>query len=408
MESGIGLKEIEQALAGNGAAFRSRTKLRPVGGDGDKIFPATYEKGACAEEKRVLPGETTPVDCVLIDSVQSQANRMEERLLGLWRSKQIPLPVISVDLMNSGLDKPLRITSLEAPHRIADALLRDSELDGKPFRDTTIGKGLSNAGPQNSSLLFEYCPTALIFGMWDSTGPKGGSGAKYPRAISSEIVGINAVKGVRTSSRIDPAGIVKVGKIYESKDGRWTTDESEAKMKDKKPVVISGDDKGKKGAPSEINHGNITPAIALGGYTISYALQTIVISLPAIRRLSFPISSKITEERDLAGQVALTCLGLCAATSMMESGYDLRSRCQLIPMEPIAWELLSGAGETPRKFQLTSAQSVKLFADSIAKAKGAGLRYEEMEIELKPSKSLVDLIKKSQSVDVKVDSDIEG
>ena len=33
-----------------------------------------------------------------------------------------------------------RVTSLEAPHRIADAILRDSELNGKPFRSSDEGK----------------------------------------------------------------------------------------------------------------------------------------------------------------------------------------------------------------------------------------------------------------------------
>lgn len=58
------------------AAFRCVTEYQPAGGTGDKIFPPTYEGGKYATEKRRLLGEAAPVDCVLLDSVQSQANRM--------------------------------------------------------------------------------------------------------------------------------------------------------------------------------------------------------------------------------------------------------------------------------------------------------------------------------------------
>jgi len=33
-----------------------------------------------------------------------------------------------------------------------------------------------------------FRPTALIFGAWNSTGEGGGLGAKFPRAIVSEII----------------------------------------------------------------------------------------------------------------------------------------------------------------------------------------------------------------------------
>jgi CRISPR-associated protein Csb1 len=71
---------LKEAVAGSGAAFRSRTTLQPAGGEGTKVFPPTYAGAVYATEKRRLPGRAEPVDCVLLDSVQSQANRMEEAL----------------------------------------------------------------------------------------------------------------------------------------------------------------------------------------------------------------------------------------------------------------------------------------------------------------------------------------
>src|SRR5262249_12346742 len=102
-----------------------------------------------------------------------------------------------------------RVTALEAPHRIADAILRDSLLGKTPFRESAPGKRFAEARVENATGMFEVCPTALLFGVWDSTGAAGGLGNKFARALVSEIVGIHAVPGVRTSSRVDPLGIEK-------------------------------------------------------------------------------------------------------------------------------------------------------------------------------------------------------
>ena len=76
-----------------------------------------------AFETRRIDGHDTT--CVLIDSVQSQANRMEDALQALWADRRIALPVVSVDF-SSIAPEVGRVTSLTAPHRIADALLRDA------------------------------------------------------------------------------------------------------------------------------------------------------------------------------------------------------------------------------------------------------------------------------------------
>ena len=93
----------------------------------------------------------------------------------------------------------------------------------------------------------------------------GGLGAKFQRALVSEIVGIDVTIGVKTASRIDPAGIqTKAGPIYKHKDPSqdWTVDPKEAETKSGKPVGFSrsGGGDGKKGSPSAINHGNIFTA----------------------------------------------------------------------------------------------------------------------------------------------------
>ena len=67
---------------------------------------------------------------MLVDSVQSQANRLEEALLTAVRERAITLPYITVDFTGKELAGISEITSLDAPHRVYDAILRDSLLDG--------------------------------------------------------------------------------------------------------------------------------------------------------------------------------------------------------------------------------------------------------------------------------------
>ena len=396
MPQPLDLDYLKKAVAGTAAAFRCVTELQPAGGEGDKVFPPTYEGGKYAFEARLVPGREEAVPCVLLDSVQSQANRMELALLDAWRAGLLPLPVVTAAFPAEALEKPLRVTSLEAPHRIADALLRDSLLDGRPFRKSDVGRRIGEVETFNATALFEHCPTALIFGMWDSTGPKGGLGAKFARAVVSEIVGIDVAQGVRTSSRIDPAQILlQAGPLYQAseEDGGigWTLDPGKArKAKDKAKTL------GKTGRPSEANHGNVTPSIADGGVTLRKALQTTVLALPALRRLRFPAGADFDRDRDLAARTVLAALALCAAALTREYGCDLRSRCLLVATGPVEWELLDRPGEPPARFTLPADDAIELYRAAVEDARRAGLPYQEDELVLQPSEELVALVRKSQ------------
>lgn len=386
------IERLHSLVAGSAAAFRSRTRLQPAGGVGDKVFPPTYAGAVYAIEQRQVPSEDGKIQtqtCVLLDSVQAQANRMEDALQGALDSgklKDCPVPVLSVDFTGLGLlDEVGRVTSLEAPHRVADAILRDSLHDGQPFRKS-IGAQLDLVSQQNATPLYQLCPTALIFGLWDSTGPKGGLGAKFQRAIVSEIVGVNAQIGKRTSSRIDPLGMRAAAKIVKKPDGTYELASEKAKD------AVS---------PSEVNHGNIPPDISDGGATIEYAEQTVVISLPALRRLRFPVDGKTSLEIDIAGRTVLVALALTAAALAAESGFDLRSRCLLWPEAALTWEILQTPGKDAEKVTVTAETAIHLLRESVAAAEKLGLRWHRETITLKPSPNLVALLKRSQEIAAK-------
>ncbi len=385
----IDLSTLQTAVAGTAAAFRCVTTYQPAGGAGDKVFPPTYEGGKYATEERIDPetGERRP--CVLLDSVQSQANRMELALLEAHRASQVSLPLLVTRFDQEELLKKFTVTSLEAPHRIADALFRDSLLDGMIFRKSEKGRILDTADVRNATGLFGLCPTALVFGLWDSTGPRGGSGCKFQRALVSEIVGYDAVTGKKTSSRIDPAEIMRdAATLYERKSEgdavpRWTLNEGDGKRKLK---------------PSETNHGNIVPTIADGGFTLSGARQTTTLSLAVLRRLRFPLDGAATSDTatDVAARTALAALGL-AAGSLARVDTDLRSRCQLFAEQTPVWELLDRPGETPRQFEHGPEDALQLLDEAIRVAKKAGLPWED-EIELTPSPDLIELVRRSQEL----------
>lgn len=395
----LDLKVVEEALAGNAAAFRAVTRLQPAGGPADKVFPPTYEGGRYAVEERVVEGRR--VSCVVLDSVQSQANRMELALLDALRDGRISLPLVEVTFDHQSLMKKLVVTSFEAPHRLADAIFRDCLLDGSMFRESNIGRTLHHADIRNATGLFGVCPTALLFGLWDSTGPRGGLGAKFQRAIVSEIVGIDAQAGVKTSSRIDPLQVMLgAGPLYKRRDQTsdaptWTLDERLA-YSDKKGSAKLGKD----GKPSEANHGNVTPSIAPGGFTVDHALQTTVISLPAIRRLRFPLDGGPASDPavDQAARVVLAAMGLLAATLSLEKGLDLRSRCLLVPVDDTRWELLGPPWVRTRRFSLDSSTAVEVFNQALAKALAAGLPWNDQPIKLTPSDELVRLVARSQEL----------
>jgi len=101
---------VQRAVSGTAAAFRCRRRLQPGGGPGHKVFPLTFAGAVYAIEPRRVPGRHDPVTCVLLDSVQSQANRME-----------LVLQEAADEAAGLLIDRAGEITSLQVLHRLADA-----------------------------------------------------------------------------------------------------------------------------------------------------------------------------------------------------------------------------------------------------------------------------------------------
>jgi CRISPR-associated protein Csb1 len=412
----ITLEKLQSAVA-NAAAIRRVRRLQPAGGRGDKIFPPTYpgDRGSRNApprhvfERRRIGGEN--VLCVLIDSVQSQANRLEEALRVGRDTGALDFPAIAVDFSGTQVADIGRITTLDAPHRVFDAIIRDSELNGVRFRDTEEGRRLIEAKSHNARAVYELSPTALVFGAWNSTGEGGGFGAKFPRCVVSEIVGVGVStesnvdtrtgelvdqpSGKRTGSRIDPLGIRSGIAVYKFPNGDWSLEP---------PKEKKGKDAPKEVRPSEINHSNIAPTVTPLGVSVDYALHSFVLSFAALRRLHFGGASGA----DLMGQTALATLGLVAATAQDSNGYFLRSRCDLVPEEGSqqGFEIIGANGAT-EMVDLDFAQAGQLAGEALKAAKAAGLNWNDGDLVLKPQAKLVQLVSESRKLALRGEGEAE-
>jgi CRISPR-associated protein Csb1 len=384
-------------MVASDAALRRRQRLQPAGGKGDKIFPPTYPGDGRNPPQHVY--EVRRVDgrdawCALVDSVQSQANRLEESLLAAI-ADGVLIPHVVVDFEGQGLEGLSRITSLDAPHRVYDAILRDSSLDGEPFMKSAVGQRLAKAKSEDATALLEISPTALLFGAWHSTGEGGGLGAKFQRSVTSEIVAVDVpveqvtdtrtgavttrTAGRRTGSRIDPLGVLRKVEVFKGAAG-WD-------------VVKDRAGKGAKQVrPSEINHGNIAPTVQPLGITCDYLDHVFVLSFAAVRRLRFG-----KPEPTATGRAFLAALGLLALVEQDARGYSLRSRCELVCEGSSPLEVVHPDGSSDA-VRISADTARQLYRDAHDAAVAAGFQLASTPVRLTPQDKLVEVVRRSQQL----------
>ncbi len=380
---------LYELIEGPFAAIRLTQRLVSSSGSGSKIFPPTFEGGVYCFEERRIGGVSVP--CVLLDSVASSANRQEEALAALVDAKQIGVPHFRTNF--SEFPEIGEVTTFNAPHRVFDAIFRDSELDGKPFGKHPLYTELARANSQNATPLFTHAPTALLFGAWDSTGSAGGLGNKFARNIVTEIVGINIAKGeTRGGVRQDPLSISSHVEIEIDKKKEWQP----------KGVIAKKDERAKGTRPSEVNHGNILVTVEYegsgnerfskkGGVTCDHALQFSVITLAGLRRLRFPIDGKRDPKVDNAARAALAALGLVALTASRNRGYALRSRCDLVADGMAKFEIVQQDGKA-REEAIDQPTAIMLYEEAVERAQKAGLPWDAPPKEMKPQAKLTKLV----------------
>ncbi|MBL8924644.1 MAG: type I-U CRISPR-associated protein Cas7 [Pseudonocardia sp.] len=355
------------AFTGSRAVLRVTATYQPAGGLGSRVFPPTYppQNGQpyVIEKRRVDGAER---DDVLLDSVPSQANRAEEALLRAQREGTAQVPLLQVEHTGA---TPVVLSSLEFPHRYADAYLRDSLLDGVAFDRTDLGRSLQGASPADATALYAHDPGSLVYGAWNSH--RKGRQQKFPRIYASEVVGWDPVLGARNAGRMDPLNLQ--GAAKQTKDG-WEYSATSTKTKGEKL--------------SEIGHGNVAPNPQHGGVTISSAQRFATLSLAGLDRIGF---GAVSAEAAQAARTVLAAYALLAdRLAFGRPALWLRSGCELVlESERIEWVHRGGDTEP---FDLSTAEAIELFGLAAAHAEKQGLPLATETVVLTPSKALAQAI----------------
>lgn len=330
---------FDHLLADDGpAAVVSEQWLRAVGEE-NIVFPPTY---ANPSQKKGDPPvynldnvgtEAVPSWLCTIDSVPSQANRMEPALGLVAGGKLVPRVLVTAMQEIDGAKEEVSVNLLDAGHRGADALVRFTK---------ELGPKLSAAfsavkrRPTNHEPLARINPTSLVFGVWDSRD----SGVKLPRVVSS-IVRAHDVKVLQRSAQFFPA------------------------LKYNQAGVASEE---KLEKASTAGMAEVPATGSLGGVLVRGGIcRRGTLNLVALRNLRAP-----DDASTLALQRYILGLALVAVTHHDGKCLDLRQGCQLVldPDRGQTRKLLYADG-SERTLDRTAEHAVA-FATAAAAAFGVG------------------------------------
>jgi CRISPR-associated protein Csb1 len=272
------------------------------------IYPPTYAD---------IGYNIDPVDgkkVALVDSVGSQANRMEPIFKSTSEKREDWLvPQIQIALgKDTNKTKATRLSLLDLAHRGADAVVQSSGQLAKDIRAAFAKlRATGDAAP-----LCAIAPTSLLFGVWDS---RGGSSEKRPRLIRSVIRAWD-VEVLHAAAQFN-----SVWKELDEKQRKELQDE--AKKQKKKLSVKGFNDAPAIFRDTEAKHyveGSPNPeARVLGGVLVKGGIErTVTINLVALRGLH---CSDEKETKSL--RTYLLSLALIAATAEMD--LFLREGCHL-------------------------------------------------------------------------------
>ena len=336
---------IESLLAGcaddsfdNG--IRIETELEPLSGPGGTVKPAIYEGGTYQMDRRWAdPGDEEPTPVIVIDNVPSQANRLEEAIR--HHRESIKVPELVLDLSEVGslpAHLPRRISSLEFPHRNADAYLRDARLGDDDFTRTDRGRAIFGATPQACGPLMAWFPQALLYGFWQSHLGKKRQNTKHARAWVSEIVGW---RPAATDTKVlglkgDALNLNTNEAITSNPDDRMRWDIGKVEK-------VEG---GKRDKLSEIGHGQVPfmrDEATAAAVSFARVTQRATVSFAQLRRIA--LGANHSAAADTAARALLVALGLHAHVLAFGRGFALRSGAELRPKAVAATWLGSNGDE---------------------------------------------------------------
>jgi CRISPR-associated protein Csb1 len=323
----------------------------PVEGHDGVVFPATFAAGDNFPGGYNIDGDKDGKNVCLIDSVGSQANRIEPLFATEPYAGLVPQIVIKAGEKDVSL--------LEAGHRAGDAIVRCSSLQ-QELRDAFKELLKGNCEP-----LAKIAPTSLVFGVWDSRDTQ----AKRPRLVASTIRAFQ-VRRLTRSAQYVPA--------VEYIDHKLLEDTDDKKLRDAYAV------RGFIHVPASGSHGGV---VADGGIR-----RDATLSLSALRMLVAGAEAERTRKL----QRYILGLALVAFTAP-QRGY-LRQGCNLVadPDRPREFVVVHSDGK--REPAILVHDDAVAFAKAAAQAFGVG---ESRTVEFDREKALADVRGDSASAESK-------
>ncbi|NJM11763.1 MAG: type I-U CRISPR-associated protein Cas7 [Synechococcaceae cyanobacterium SM1_2_3] len=148
------IETVEQLYQSSAIALSLREFLRPA--SGDVVFPPTYAPASKNDKSGYNISPTRNGNLCTIDSIGSQANRMEP--IFMEASYRDLVPQITVKA-----GEAFSVNLLKMGHRLADAAIRFSDL-----RDPITEAFLAYRQHGDATGIAKIGPTSLVFGVWDS------------------------------------------------------------------------------------------------------------------------------------------------------------------------------------------------------------------------------------------------
>jgi CRISPR-associated protein Csb1 len=346
-----------------GISIRQRLTPLPLGG---RAYPPTFGTSGYIINKHIVDGE--PREIVVLDQPASQANRVEAELEDAVAQGRIPYPrTVIVDTVAG---KPLALSTLQIPHRFADAYLQYALVDGQPFDKSVLGQALRDTRPEDLSPLFEQDPVSIVYGVWDSRRP--GARIKIARSYVSEIYGLDPQRGHRFGTRMDPVNLQ--GRTKSKGEYGFEFDASGSGSKAKKDKDDS--------RLSTIGLGNIPPSKAHGGVGITEARRVANVTVAGMRRLRFG-----GKPGGPAARVALVALAMFGdRLAFGGASIWLRSGCELTVVEDTVELVLRGGQTEP--IGISADEWAEIYRRAVTDAAEGGVPLRTETIELVPSAGL--------------------
>ncbi len=316
----------------------------------------------------------------LIDSVGSQANRMEPLLESESESLDDWLvPQVRVRLRSDG-ERVLRRSLLQMAHRAADAVVRST----KGFGDKVdrAFRALSESG--DAWPLAVIAPTSLVFGVWDSRGT---TSEKRPRLVRAII---------RAWDVDELHAAAQFNSVWKELSSQQQSELAKSKKQDLSAVGFADAPAvfRKTKVKQWFEHGANPAARVLGGVLVRGPIvRDVTINLTALRGLRAGDEEKTRQLRRY-----LLALALYAATGEQE--LFLREGCHLrYAEEGDRWVEVPRRGER-RPISLQFEQVARLAREAAAPFRrawdGAFEGCFEFDFDMKAAKAL---LKKTKSGD---------